>query len=176
MGQQATLQEFDGLDSEQPTWLIPAARSKNGRAHLVPLSPLAIAIVREAQALNAPGEMFLFPSPAAARGPIDSHALSVAMARFGRELSGDLEAIRTWQAEAPSPHDLRRTCATRLAALGVSGEDVAALLNHAPRGVTAVHYNLYSRASEKRRALTLWAAALEAMVGEAREPERLTLI
>ena len=57
----------------------------------------------------------------------------------------------------PTPRDLRRTCATRLAAAGVPAEDVRAVLNHARADVTGKHYDLYDRAKEKRVALTRWA-------------------
>jgi hypothetical protein len=43
----AELREFTHLDGDQATWSIPPARSKNGRAHVVPLSPTARAIVKE---------------------------------------------------------------------------------------------------------------------------------
>ena len=43
----AELREFTQLDGNQATWSIPLARSKNGRAHVVPLSLMARAIVKE---------------------------------------------------------------------------------------------------------------------------------
>ena len=52
------------------------------------------------------------------------------------------------------------SCATRLAALGVPGEDVSAILNHVRADVTGRHYDQYARAREKRAALTAWAAEL----------------
>src|SRR5262249_48831696 len=37
--------EFD-LSSPQPSWTLPAARSKNGKAHKLPLLPMAESIIR----------------------------------------------------------------------------------------------------------------------------------
>jgi integrase len=126
------------------SWTIPAARSKNGRAHYVPLAPLAGEQIAEALTL-ANGDAAVFPSRA---GKVAGHALAVAMARIGAAIGTD-----DW----PTPHDLRRTCATRLAAAGIPAEDVRAVLNHARADVTGKHYDLYDRAKEKRAALTHWA-------------------
>ena len=168
----AACDEFEHLeDSARAAWLIPAARSKNRRAHFVPLSQLAAEIVREAQAL-APVSPYVFPLPLYSRRadhqpcPDDRHDA------LWPELTANSDAAQSWRAEPPSPHDLRRTFATRLASLGASGEDVSALLNHTPRGVTAIHYNLYNRAAEKRRALTLWAAHIERILGVSAETSK----
>jgi integrase len=56
--------EFQHLDEpNHAAWLIPAARVKNKRDHLVPLSPLAVETVRAALELTADDDEFLFPSP-----------------------------------------------------------------------------------------------------------------
>jgi integrase len=70
----------------------------------------------------------------------------------------------SWKADPPTPHDLRRTLATRLAANGVRGEDVSAILGHARAGVTGKHYDHYDRANEKRRALERWARILASII------------
>jgi integrase len=86
----AELKEFERLDdAETATWTIPASRSKNGKAHVVPLSAEALSIVtqlvKRAVATDAAGSnsRHLLPSPADPEHPIDGHALSVAMIRFG---------------------------------------------------------------------------------------------
>jgi integrase len=136
------------------SWTVPAARSKNGRAHYVPLSPLAAEQITEALTL-ANGDGGVFPSRA---GKVAGHALAVAMARIGATIGAD-----DW----PTPRDLRRTCATRLAAAGVPAEDVRAVLNHARADVTGKHYDLYDRAKEKRAALTRWAQIVAGILAPA---------
>lgn len=165
----AEIAEFDRMaDGAAATWTIPASRSKNGKAHVVPLSDMAREVAAElvglAQARAKAGETprFLLPSPSGPTEPIDGHALSVAMTRFGgtmakREDKAELAAARTWLADRPTAHDLRRTMATRMSAAGVPAEDVSACLNHTRKGVTATHYDHYDRAREKRRAFALWA-------------------
>ena len=110
----------------------------------MPLAPLASEQIAEALTL-ANGDVAVFPSRT---GKVAGHALAVAMARIGAAIGTD-----DW----PVPHDLRRTCATRLAAAGIPAEDVRAVLNHARADVTGKHYDLYDRAKEKRAALTRWA-------------------
>ncbi|MBQ0824255.1 integrase arm-type DNA-binding domain-containing protein [Microvirga sp. HBU67558] len=162
---EAERREFQNLDDpERAAWQLPAERSKNGRAHFVPLSRLARESVLEALTLADETSPHLFPSPSVEGAPITGHALSVGMARFGRRLEGNHEPIRSWQAEPPSPHDLRRTVATRLASLGVPAEDVSAVLNHARRSVTGIHYDLYDRAGEKRRALNLLGETIRRLI------------
>ena len=156
--------EFDA--GGKPTgWLIPADRSKNRRAHYVPLSSLASGIVIEAMNIGGAGA-FIFPSPTGS-GAIAGHALATAMRRLAVNLANQRESTTTWAANPPTAHDLRRTFATRLAAAGVSSDDLAALLNHVRGDVTSRHYDQYARASEKRRALERWSQILKSVL----EPE-----
>ena len=46
----------------------------------------------------------------------------------------------------------------------MSRDVVGAVLNHAPRGVTAEVYDRYDMLDEKRRALAVWGRRLESMV------------
>jgi integrase len=73
-------------------------------------------------------------------------------------------AIATATKIAFTAHDLRRTVATGLGELGVSGDVVGLVLNHTKPGVTGRHYDHSQREMAKREALTRWAARLEAIV------------
>ena len=86
------------------------------------------------------------------------------MRRFSDQLKDKAPVAKTWRGEPPSPHDLRRTFATRLSGLGVSKEDRDALLNHIRSDVGSKHYDLYERAKEKRAALSKWEEALAALL------------
>jgi integrase len=143
-------------------WLLPAERSKNGRAHFVPLSDLARATVHSAIELISDEDEFLFPSPIEAGGPITGHALTVAMRRMSIKIEGP--ATKVWKADPPSPHDLRRTVATRLSQMGTPPEDVGAILNHVRNDVTGRHYDHYQRAMEKRRCLDQWATSIKSIL------------
>jgi integrase len=197
----AELQYLD--DPARAAWILPAARSKNGRAHYIPLVGLAREAVLEAFEL-AGESTWLFPSSAITDTSIKGHALSVAMMRFraGLELAEEPavrarrkspedrlqrrlakaallasaaheKAIESWRMAPPTPHDLRRTLNTRLSELGVVREDREAVLNHTPKGVNAVHYDLYDRGREKRRALSLWNDTLVSIVEGRQEDTKI---
>ncbi len=140
-----------GSDGIPISWTLPPDRSKNGRSHYVPLSPLASDLVAEALAL-AGDDPAVFPSRAE---HVDGHALAVAMDRLGKAIGAG-----AW----PTPRDLRRTCATRMAAAGIPGEHVSAVLNHIRTDVTGRHYDLYDRGAEKRAALARWSQILTAIL------------
>jgi len=60
-------------------------------------------------------------------------------------------------------HDLRRTAASGMAAIGIPPHVIEAALNHKSgtiRGVAAV-YNRYRYEAEKRQALDAWARRLD---------------
>ena len=90
-------------------------------------------------------------------------SLAEAMQGFGRRLHGSDDAIKTWRAEPPSPHDLRRTVGTRLAELRIPKEIRDRVLNHSPGDVGSKHYNLHDYADEKRDALNRWAKLVNAL-------------
>jgi integrase len=152
-------------DPDRAGWLIPPHRMKAKRAHYVPLSPLARATVTEALNLVPQDQPFVFASQKA-DGAIRANALPIAMQRFAASLIDNDDGGRTWKENPPTPHDLRRTVATRLAGLGVPGEDVSTILAHAIAGVTKMHYDRYDRAREKRRALERWERMLSEIVGD----------
>jgi integrase len=152
------LRELKALDDAgNASWIIPGERTKNKRPHLIPLSQMALEVVQDGLEIIDEDDEFLFPSPIKRTAPIDGHALAVAMRRMAEsdKLSGP--GSKTWKADPPTPHDLRRTFATRLAELGVPKEDRDACLNHTPTDVGSKHYDLYERAKEKRAAVNLWA-------------------
>lgn len=61
-------------------------------------------------------------------------------------------------------HDLRRTCGTGMAKIGVPVPIISHVLNHAQSGVTAI-YNRHSYLPEKREALEKWGKKIEEIVG-----------
>ena len=143
------------LSDIAPIWIIPGERSKNGQPNRVPLSPLAVQLIKDARELSPKGD-WSFPS-VTGKGPIDTHAPTKALDR-ARPVIG-LDDFRI--------HDLRRTAATRMAELGVSPHTISLVLNHvgARRGtVTGKVYNRYSYDREKRDALNKWSGRLDELV------------
>ena len=67
-----------------------------------------------------------------------------------------------------TPHDLRRTAASSMTALGIPRLTVKKLLNHVDRDVTGI-YDRHSYDPEKREALNAWGRRVEEIVsGESR--------
>ncbi|WP_262299006.1 tyrosine-type recombinase/integrase [Microvirga sesbaniae] len=132
---------------------LPASRTKARRSHLVPLCPLAAALVREGIARNV-GSDAVFASAFASRTTLARHSLSQALRR--KKLSY-------------TPHDLRRSCLTGLASLGIPREDRLAVAAHAPSDIHGAHYDKYERMREKRAALVAWETRIGEMVGAGRQ-------
>ncbi len=116
--------EFD-LDTS--TWEIPALRTKTSRAHRVPLSSLALDLLAEVRRMGG-GSGWLFPSP---RG--DRRMASAAVSHAVRNNLGWIGVTKF------TPHDLRRTCASGLAELGIDRLIVGKILGHADRSITGVY-------------------------------------
>ena len=145
---------------------IATARMKGGKAHIVPLAPMALQIVRAELGRAQEGQTHVFASAFVERGPIARHSLSQGLKRIiaGLEASRAIERLK---ADPPTPHDFRRTLATGLAALGLPREDRLAVLAHAQDDVHAAHYDRYDRLAEKRRALEAWEAHVADLIGPA---------
>jgi integrase len=149
------------LDPAQPTWTLPEARAKAGREVLRPLPPLARDIIQQRLQAARNGD-FVFASPADPRRPITSHAPTRAVRRA---------AERGLVPAGFTPHDLRRTCRTFWAKLGI-GETVAKkILGHAPprEDVTANVYDQYTYVPEMREALENWERCILAIIAPERQ-------
>jgi integrase len=152
------------LDLKHRLWSLPGARTKNKHPHTVPLSELALQVIREALA-DAGGGEFVFPGEDG--GALHSSRVTRAIAR-AREPSKESPLGRFGLA-AWSAHDLRRSCLTNLARLGVLPHTIASVANHrslSKGNVTFLHYVTHSYEGEKRQALDLWADRLAAIVGK----------
>lgn len=144
---------WDEIDLDAKTWLLPAERSKNGLEHLVPLSEEVVDLLSQ-QPQHGP---WVFP--AAKGGEFQENnlpkALRPAVMRLAR------------LGIAPfTPHDLRRTVETGMAAARVPKEYRDRALNHKDASVGGVHYNRHDYLDEKREALEKWIARLRRMLND----------
>jgi integrase len=138
------------------TIILPGNRTKNGRQHIVALAPPAQAII----AMQPHIDLFVFGYR---RGSSFS-----AWSKSKRMLDQRIAASGFEFAESWTPHDLRRSFATRLSDAGVPPHIVDELLNHVSghkHGVRGV-YNRANYLNERRAALLLWADLLMGIVGE----------
>ena len=131
---QATWDEFD-LD--QRTWALPKERTKNSRSHVVHLAHGSLALLRRMPRTGA----YVF-----------SITGSKPFGRFSaakRKLD-ELSRISGWRL-----HDLRRTCVSGMARLGVAPHVADKVLNHQSgtiSGVAAV-YQRHDFLAERREAM-----------------------
>ncbi|GAB2504308.1 tyrosine-type recombinase/integrase [Arenimonas alkanexedens] len=147
------------IDLDAATWVLPPARSKNKRMNLVPLVPAAVAMLRRRRD-ECPGE-YVFP---AIRRP---HLTDADLSRPLKGVCSRLAAFGVSMAPF-TPHDLRRTVETGMAAARVPKEYRDRVLNHVDGSVGGMHYNMHDYEDEKRGALEAWSRRLEAMLtGEA---------
>ena len=138
------------IDFESGTWTIPAARSKNGRAHTLPLMSMMLDIIKDVPRMASRDH--LFGARAEAGFSTWGKSKRILDARSG---------VTGWRA-----HDIRRTTATRLADLGIAPHVIEQILNHQSghkSGIAGV-YNRSSYEREVRTALALWADHLHSLV------------
>jgi len=141
------------VDLDGGWWVIPGADTKNGRPHRVPLTPIAVALVK-AQEPKKPLKRGEFVFVGRQQASLEERAKK-APAAIARVLGGvDFRG-----------HDLRRTAATRMAEAGIPRDHIAKVLNHVEGGPSATRvYDRYSYDNEKRMALEAWARALTAVL------------
>ena len=166
-------------------WTIPSQRAKNGKTQRVPLSHLAVEIIEEAiTAIKTDREIpmdqkysgFIFPCPHRTKEQaISPHALAVATMRnlewpvmdsAGKPLysaDGKPATENRFGIDQFTPHDLRRTAATRMAESGEMDEVIDAILNHVKQGIIKV-YNQFKYDAQKQTALESWAIKLSSII------------
>lgn len=154
-------EELLDLNGTEPRWLIPGSRTKNGRTHVVPLSPLAVTTIQSVKrVLNSP---FIFSGTgttafsgfSALKTRIDKQIEAVKK-EYPSQYSGHF--IEPWRF-----HDLRRTFKTGLAELGIGSDVRDALVNHTKQGVDA-HYDHAELTRGKREAMNTWERHIRELI------------
>jgi integrase len=138
---------WDELDLTQRTWTIPKLRTKNAKPHIVQLSDQAIAVLRRMQK-----HTHVF----AVHGTKSFQDFTSAKRRLD-----ELSQVTGWRL-----HDLRRTCVSGMARLGIAPHVADKILNHQSgtiSGVAAV-YQRHEFLSERKDALERWGAHVSKIV------------
>jgi integrase len=136
-------------------WTIPGTRTKNGRSLTLALPPPALQILN-----GMPNVSGTFVFSTNGKTPVSGFSrskrhLDEAMA----EIAG--KPVAPWRL-----HDLRRTAASGMAALGVSLPVIEKILNHVSGsfgGIVGV-YQRHEFSAEKAEALERWARHIEGLV------------
>lgn len=133
------------------TMIIPAAVSKNGIDHLVPLNKLAMSVVKEL--FKTSGKFtFAFPGYIGRGYRDDIHIHNTSVGTAVREFCEDQEDVEKFTPQ----HDIRRTVKTLMGKAGVTKEVRDRIQNHALNDVSTVHYDRYDYLAEKRQGLNVW--------------------
>jgi integrase len=147
------------LDLAQRVWTLPKSRTKNGKAHVVHLSKQSMAVLKHAHDTG--------PYVFSLLGTKPFQEFSRAKRRLD-QMSG----VTGWRL-----HDLRRTCVSGMARLGVAPHVADKILNHQAgtiSGVAAV-YERHEFLAERRAALDLWGAHIGQVLTGVSQEHRIAL-
>ncbi|MDT3669919.1 MAG: integrase family protein [Aromatoleum sp.] len=161
----AKVADFDRASATLRLWDGKGKRAE-AREHLLPLAPKGAAIaaslaerakkheqVRAAEEGRTPDMTRLWLFSTHGRVPMTETTPGKRVAEISAAMGGEPFDLR----------DIRRTCETMLAGMGISRDVRAQLLSHGISGVQAAHYDRHSYAAEKRAALLAWEAELDAI-------------
>jgi integrase len=139
---------WDEIDFDKRLITIAGTRTKNGKTHRLPLSPLALSIL---QSVPRRDRDHVF-----GRDQGGYSGWSKAKERLDEDLK-----LKPW-----TVHDIRRTVRTGLGALGIEPHISEAVINHLPAKLVRT-YDVNSYLKEKRAALNLWAGELDVAIRKA---------
>ena len=149
------------IDQSEKVWTIPAARTKNHREHIVPLTDAALALITSWPARK--DREFIFGDGPRRIGDNERGYSGWSKSKNGLDQRIMAKPLPDWRL-----HDLRRTAATVMAdRLGVLPHIIEAVLNHVSghrAGVAGV-YNRAKYEGDMREALQRWADHVQAITG-----------
>jgi integrase len=144
---------WDGeLDFDTYQWTIPGTRTKNKKTHIVHLSEPVLKII---DALPDTPKFLFSPDknlPHDSFSVIKPHLHQMMTSLLGREL-------KHWVY-----HDLRRTCTTGMAMLGVLPHVADRAINHVTGTKVSRTYNVHEYLDERRDALNRWGEYVQKLV------------
>ena len=143
--------EWKEIDLENGIWSIPPGKMKMKNPHIVPLSPQAIAILRD-QYLRTGSGKYVFTSTRSTARPISNNTLNAALRRLG--YSKEEFVSHGWRA-------IFRTLADEI--LQVRVDIIEAQLAHQVKDVLGRAYNRTSFLKERSALMNQWANYLDSL-------------
>lgn len=138
---------WDEFDLDAAEWLIPAARMKTRREHLVPLSTQAVAALRELHHYRTQQDL-LFPHRSRPGEPMSHRTLNAVFERIGY---GDLA----------TPHGFRAVFSSFWNAREANPDVIEKCLAHAHGDRIRAAYNRNKYLPERRALLQAWADVID---------------
>ena len=151
-------------DTAAAMWTIPAAKMKrtvhgkvNGRPHMVPLAPQAVAILDELRPLTGHGR-FVFPSLLTGERCMSENTIRVALRRMG------------YSNDDMTPHGFRAMARTLIVERlpGIAADVIEAQLAHGKSGPLGMAYDRAEFLEQRRKMMTTWADYLDRLRGGAK--------
>lgn len=151
--------EWAWIDFDAATLSVPSSLMKrsqqgkaNGAAHVVPLAPQAVAVLRELQPLTAGrgAGRYVFPSLLSADRPMSENTVNTALRRMG------------FDRDTATAHGFRAMARTMAAErLGVDPQVIEAQLAHAVPDALGRAYNRTQYLDQRRELMAKWADYLD---------------
>lgn len=157
---------WEHMDLDKGIWLIPAENSKNGKPLTVYLSPFAARQFQRLREING-GTQWCYPNRDKS-GSVSSKTVTKQLGDRQRKSDQTIITNRSSKSSALllpggkwTPHDLRRTGATIMTALGVLPEVADRCLNHTEENKLKRIYQHHTYAKEMAAAWSLLGERLE---------------
>lgn len=145
--------------------LDPKGHRDKPREHRLPLTAMAAQMFESALAINGKAAYVLSST---GKKPVHESTLSALVHEVALQMVENGEARGMFRGG-----DLRRTCETMLAQMGISKDIRAQIQSHGLGGVQAVHYDRHDYAAEKRAALEAWEQRIKAIVEQKPQPSNV---
>ena len=152
------LLQWKWIDEASQTITFPAEATKNNRSHTFPFGRIAAQVL---EALPRMGE-YVFPPTRETRNGVAVRVVN-GWSNLKSTFDNSVDSVAPW-----TLHDLRRTFATNLAALGTPIHVTEKLLNHVSGSVSGVAaiYNRHAYMDEMRAAIINWEKRVAEIVAQ----------
>ena len=154
------------VDEAAGLWVVPAARMKAGRAHFVPLSPAALAVLAEVKPLAAGRDSLVFPGQREGKALSDmSLSMLVRGMATDRLAEGELPRWRDAEGRLPVPHGFRASFKSWSLAQGWGDHLSEKALAHSDKDKVRAAYARDALVEERRPMMAAWAALCTGQAG-----------
>ncbi|MGE0875657.1 MAG: tyrosine-type recombinase/integrase [Burkholderiales bacterium] len=155
------------LDGRSLTLYDTKGARKQPRAHRLPITDRAAEILERLMKANGEAPVLMSTN---GKVPIRTETIADTVTEICTAMMANKTARERFE-----HRDLRRTCETMLASIGISRDVRAQLQSHGLGGIQQRHYDRHDYMDEKRRALEVWDARL-AEIASGKTPEKVVPI